>query len=1029
MLQSCKACYHDNPMIARHRKTWWHTSLPLTALFLSGFTGLAYEIVWIRKAALAFGATSFALGTTLGLFFAGLALGSWFFGRIAPRTRTPLLLYGWLEVGVAILAALSPLLFRFADSIFHGIYPHFAGNPHLLTAWRFPLAGMIILPPTFLMGGSLPLFTRQFVDHQKSIATRVGGLYGLNTLGGFAGCATAGFLLVPAIGFNAVVFLCALINGVLGLSMIVLGRRIPSPPFAETDKTERKKPGATRPGTPSRISRVAVIFFLTGFAAMANEVIWTRYLAMLILNTVYTYTATLLVVLAGIGTGSVLAARLFDRSTNRSFYLGCTQGLTALLVPGILLGTPLLWGSHLHDTGQLSRIILFALIMFLPAALSGATFPLAVRMVTNEARLAGRFVGSMTAVNTAGGIAGVLLAGFLFLPSLGLQKSILLSSGISLANAFAAWLLLHGGYRKPLTIGAAIVSLVIWAAIPVLTGSRVPHDYLDRSGEIVDVMEGYESNLAAIRTERGLMLAMDRLWQGSDTKTAQIVAAHLPMHLHSAPIAVAGIGIGTGQTFSRFLLYPGIQSLVCVDIEKRLPAFLRKHFNSEWMDDPRTRIVAEDGRNYLTHTDNSFDIISLEPGQTYRPTVATFYTRDFYEIVRERLEPGGLVSQFIPIGIVGMLEFRGMLRTFLEVFPASSLWYNRDELLLIGSRSATCSIDWSIFAGAHRTSAAERDMEFAYWGGAAHFVNRPEVFLGGFLMGPAGLAAMAEGGPVYRDDLPTLEYSTSRQKGFEEFDIVELIRTHVESPAAYLVGHPPTGTLDKAARIRERNLGDIEASSLLDRARDFYMASRPQEALRLLMEARKRNPENRDVLFRLGMFFYQSGRVEESIQYFGETVGTDPDHWEARAKLAKLLSDSGRLEQALEHYAAWARLQPEEPGPLLQQASILSILGRTGESVTLFEKLVGKHPGLPDGWFRLGKVLLDREEFARSVDALQKGVSLQSDFAPGYVMLGNALEQRGDRAGAAAAFRRALEIKPDFSEAAAGLRRITEGGD
>ena len=214
---------------------------------------------------------------------------------------------------------------------------------------------------------------------------------------------------------------------------------------------------------------------------------------------------------------------------------------------------------------------------------------------------------------------------------------------------------------------AIVISLLIWVGLPLATGTRIPADFLGERGSLVAFREGIGSNLAVLRDKNLLTLEIDRLWQGENRKNQQVMAAHIPMLFHSNPRSVLVVGVGTGQTASRFLMYD-IDHLKCVDIEPTIFEFIREHFDSEWMDDGRVALIPEDGRNYLQHSDVKHDVISLEVGQIFRPGVAFFYTADFYRRAREHLNPGGVLTQFVPSLFFTTDQFRSVLRTFLETF-------------------------------------------------------------------------------------------------------------------------------------------------------------------------------------------------------------------------------------------------------------------------------------------------------------------------------------------------------------------------
>ena len=499
---------------------------------------------------------------------------------------------------------MSPYAFDLADNLYGGVYQAFADHTVLLFGSRFILVSLIVLPPTILMGGTLPLFCRQYVVSDSKIASSVGVLYGVNTLGAALGCVAAGLVLLPLVGLRLTVWIGAALNIICGIAVASL-RTIEAPPI-ETPRREMQPPTGSQ-------ALIVLLFFSVGFVALGSEVLWTRYLGLLIHNTVYTYTLTLAVVLG----------RYRPREHPCLPVLRQINGTSPVF--WYASGVDRIGGSYPYDPSKerLGRDLRESLglyfLLLLPAAiLSGASFPLAVRMVVKDISSASIGTGRMAAINTLGGIFGALVVGFVCLPVFGLKISLLLITGVSLATGFTAWLRLDRNL-SPLFRGAAVViSLRIWIGIPFVTGTRIPADFLGERGSLVAFREGVGSNLAVIRDKGLLTLEIDRLWQGENRKNQQVMAAHIPMLFHPNPRSALVVGVGTGQTASRFLMYD-IARLECVDIEPTIFEFIRDHFDSTWMGDERVALIPEDGRNYLQHSNAKHDLISLEVGQIFRP--------------------------------------------------------------------------------------------------------------------------------------------------------------------------------------------------------------------------------------------------------------------------------------------------------------------------------------------------------------------------------------------------------------------------
>lgn len=771
--------------------------------FLSGFSGLIYEICWIRKASLVFGSTTFAASSVLAVFFLGLSIGSYLFGRIAQQTSRPLLLYAVLEVGLGVAALLTPHTFDVVNVLYGIAYRALMGRIGLLFLVRIILVSLILLPPTILMGGTLPLFCRQYVIDKNKISGSVGFLYGINTLGAAFGAVIAGFVLIPQIGLTKSIGVGAALNFLIAVIMGLMPITSQPVPGAQTGKD-------TLPSNRYSVT-VSVLFFLSGFVALGNEILWIRYLSLLIRNNVHTYTLALTVVLAGIVLGAILTSRFIDLSKKREYYFGYFQVLTGLFTLTVMM-LPFSGNTCGED------LWIYFVLLLPPAVLSGASFPLAIRMVVDNPLLAGIGVGKMSAINTFGGIFGSLFIGFIALPFWGIKISLLLTTGISLGIGFAAWRLLDSSSSATYRNEIIAYALAAWILIPWVMGTRLPADFLGNRKELVDFREGFTSNLAVIRShyheknveKRLYELKIDRLWQGENRKNHQIMVAHTPMLLHPDPRSVLVVGVGVGKTASRFLMY-NINRLDCVDIEPKVFELIRDYFDSKWMNDDRVRLIKEDGRNYITHTNAKYDVISIEVGQLFRPGVSTFYTGEFYRLAKKRLNPGGLLIQFTPIKFLTSDEFRSILRTFLDKFPQSTLWYNKSELLLIGKKADKFKIDSTRLKLLSSDERINSDMKYSYWGGKEFWLNQLPVFLGGYLSGPRGLALLSEGGMSYSDDRPILEYLMSDKKPCEAnlTPIVELLRKHLDPVGRALNNDLSSDTLAVIDKIRKENLNSM----------------------------------------------------------------------------------------------------------------------------------------------------------------------------------------------------------------------------
>ena len=777
--------------------------------FLSGCAGLIYEVCWIRYASLVFGSTSYALSAILAVFFLGIALGSYIFGRISQRTTRPLRLFALMELAVGGLALASPAAFQVLDSIYGMAYRSIGEHFVILMLVRIGLVSVVLLPPTILMGGTLPLFCRQYVNKETAIARSVGLLYGLNTLGAALGCVTAGLVLLPRLGMFGSICVGVSLDMAVALASGFLGLSAQAHPQTYTVKH----------GSVGRRHNavVSALLFLTGFVALGNEVLWTRHLALLIKNTVYTYTLTLTAVLAGIVLGSAAAGLHFDRSRSRAFWFGSIQVAIGLVTSGLMLIPADFW--YRFEPLPLS---VYFLLLVPPAVLSGAAFPLGIRMVLEDPAFAGISVGRLSAVNTLGGIAGSLLVGFVVLPSFGQQSTLLFTTGLSLFGGFVAWIVLGEGLSAAVRWSAVLASSIVWLGLPIVTGTHLPKDFLlneNTGSSLVAYREGVSSNLAVIEKPWGTrVLEINRMWQGQDAKNHQIMAAHVPMLLRSDPQSVLLVGAGAGMTASRFLMY-SIDRLDCVDIEPAVFDVIRQYFPSEWMNDRRVRLLREDGRNYIAHSSERYDVISIEVGQISRPGVPFFYTSEFYERASERLTPDGFLVQFVPLPFFPVEQFRSVVATFIKTFPQSFLWYNTEEMLLIGVKTPHLRLRGERLVLLQENpggyNEVRNDLRMTLVGDQRYGMHDLPVFIASFITGPGGLARLSAGAPLYHDDRPVLDYAVSgvSQKDTNEIPIVELLRKHLE-PVDDIINL----SLDRRQRSMVQEVREKDLQTIVDRA-------------------------------------------------------------------------------------------------------------------------------------------------------------------------------------------------------------------
>lgn len=777
------------------------------AILLSGFASLGYELCWIRKGALLIGATPQALSSVVAVFFGGMAVGAYLFGLFSKRTDNPLLWYGIIECAVAGMAAITPMLFGLAGEASALAY-QWAGTSqtlHLLA--RSALVAALIFPSCVLIGGTLPLLCQFFVKYRRAdIRFAAGKLYAVNTAGAFLGCMLCGAWFIPTWGIDATIWFNAMLSFIAGAVVILLSKTVSSSPIDASNPIQEFSDATVAQAEPGPTGFIMYgLFFLAGYTALGYEILWVRFLSLIINNTVYTCIFSLGAILLGIAIGGWLVCLIKDQPKLDAQLFAAANIFICFTVLFILLQPVSAWDSIRESRSVPMQALLCLVIILIPSIASGISFPLAYRMVAANTINSGRDFGFLTAVNTLGGIAGSLLVGFYLLPVIGMFSTLVTLTFISLTIGTATLFFFAEEIQLRHKALIACGATALWLGVTFSGGTKLPADFLAENRTMIEFAEGISAFISVTMRDGVKTLEIDRMWQGQIQKGHQILAAHIPMILHQDPKQVLVIGMGTGQTASRFLMYD-IDLLDCVDIEKTLPGVLQRNFDASWLTDPRTQIVTDDGRNFTSYTSKMYDIVSIEVGQSFRPQVASFYTVDFYRDVKKRLTKNGLACQFVPVGFFTEEEFRSVVRSFLEVFPQSTLWFNKyAECILVGSTSKQPLLRKNRLTLLQGDETLRTDLDYSHYDMPWQMMNKKEVFAANFLMGPQTLLKLSADAPLYSDDRPVLEYQTARNT-YNRRRFHALIEKNMDNPDTIFAQTIRIATEAKIMEIREETV-------------------------------------------------------------------------------------------------------------------------------------------------------------------------------------------------------------------------------
>jgi spermidine synthase len=800
---------------------WRGFGIVFVCFFLSGATGLIYQVVWLRMLGLVFGHTVYAITTVLAAFMAGLAIGSFVFARLSGKIRDLIRAYGLLEIGIGVYCALLPLLLKVAAWVYLGLHGALGLSYDTFSLVQFLLVALLLIVPTSLMGGTLPILSQALVTQETGLGRKVGALYAVNTLGAVLGVMVAGYVLLPGLGNLATVAIAATANVAVGLAAIAWSRSRGSvaetavPTEAPPAPAKRVRQPAAPPEAPGGwglAERLTVIGLgISGAVSIVYEVAWTRALALVIGSSTYAFTAMLVAFLIGIAAGSALYSWLLGARRASPFTFGLIQvaigvavALTMLVfekIPELFL-VAFQW-SRSPVAVQITQLGVSTITLLLSTLLIGATFPCAVAVAARAAARVGRDVGQVYSVNTVGAIVGAVVAGFVLVPSLGLHGA--LKAGVIVNLLLGAVLLAAQRADTPAwrwgPAGGALVLALIALALPrwddrvmsagpavyaesfaQLGGQRRLGDLL-RSQEVLFYRDGISGTVSVNREGEHVFLRVNgKMDAGTAVDMAtQLMLGHLPTLFHPNPRKVLVIGMGSGMTAGAVARHP-VDHLDIVEIEPAVVEATRffARENGNVVADHRVRVIIADARNYLLTTRERYDLIISEPSNPWLAGVASLFSTEFYQIARQHLEPGGMMLQWVHGYNLASEDLRMVVNSLASSFPAVSIWNTIPGDFLLIARTEPAPLNLELLRerfegnpGVWRDFARFR---VAGWAGP----------LGYFLLGEPDVPKLTAGAGLNTEDRLPLEFSAPRglyqDTTLKNWTMIRQLRT-VELPA------------------------------------------------------------------------------------------------------------------------------------------------------------------------------------------------------------------------------------------------------
>lgn len=702
----------------------------------SGCAALIYEVVWLQLLQLVIGSTAFSLGVLLATFMGGLCLGSLTLSRLVSKRKHPLRVYATLEAGIALIGValvhIVPLIERLYTATAGGVIPSLV--------LRSVVAATCLLPPTILMGATLPAVSRWVQGTPRGVSW-LGLFYGGNTIGAVAGCLLAGFYLLRLYDMPTAVYVAATINlavaGLsLALSMVARYRPAdddgPASPDGvaaaiapnQVDVRVQSTATSTEPWqdrTRKRFATVAIA--LSGLTGLGAEVVWTRQLSLSLGATVYTFSIILAVFLFGLGLGSIVGSLVARTSDRPAFSLGVCQWLQAgaiawasYVISQAMPYWPINPALAISPWSTFQLDILCCACALLPGAMVwGASFPLALASVASKEQDTARTVGRLFAANTLGAIVGAVAFSIIVIPALGSQAAQRLLIGICTVSALLAWLpSLRSNFRHTVVAHTAALAVAVGLAIFFARSVAPPSclavafgrnsasfmsqmepgvgpekatsaDYGKWDRTCTFIGEGANVSVAVTKTRAGWRYfhGAGKVQASSDPQDMRLqrMLGHLPALTHKTRNAesVLVVALGAGVTAGSFVPYDNVKKIVICDIEPIVAKEVAPRFakqNYDVVHDPRTRIVLDDGRHFMRTTREKFDVITSDPIDPWVKGCAALNTVEYYRMCRDRLNPGGVMALWMPLYESSLDAAKSLIATFFQVFPNGMIWSN-----------------------------------------------------------------------------------------------------------------------------------------------------------------------------------------------------------------------------------------------------------------------------------------------------------------------------------------------------------------
>ncbi len=911
-------------------------SIFLACFFLSGAAGLIYQVVWVRMFTLVFGNTVYAASMVVAAFLAGLALGSRYWGARIDKIRDPIKTYVKLELMIALSAVLVTCLIQLVDGAIVSLMDVESIGSGKWQFIRFVILFILLLAPTSLMGGTVPVMARVYITTYDNLGKGLSALYAANTYGAVVGCFVTGFLLISSFGVFGAFTIALLLNlAVAGLVAWIpkipeTANKAPKIKSTPRQKSKRKKELRVEPSISEKVTAyqpdpglILLLALLSGFSALAFEIMWTRAFVVSFKSTVYLFSNLLAVFLLGMAIGSHILTKWLDRLKDPVHLFGLAQvgigvwGVISVIsfigAPGWALSMTSIFGEMNLSKDALIQLILMATIFGPATVLMGMSFPLLCKVYTGSIESLGTQAGKVYAVGTVGGIVGSLAAGFFLLPSLGLQNGLFVISVITLLTGFLA-MFVSASRRGAMWVYT--VSTVVTLAVIVsmqITGVNIGLG-VAVGEEIVFAKEEVMGSVKVTRKNSNLTLHVNN-YQLATSGDVAVRFGHIPMLLHPEAKDALVISLGAGITSGSVGRHP-LDRIECVEIVPSLldvhPLFAKDNHNI--IADERFHLTFWDGRHYVRASKRKYDLVISDLFQPDSAGVGSLYALEFFLDVKSKLKKGGAMAQWLPMYQLSPENLKVVMKTFATAFEytlvfSGDLNSELPTIMLYGSADPIRISPDKLLARLEAPGVKEDMIEN----------TDPLSFLSFYVMDRDGILDFTQGSPVNTDNRPVVEFTAPKYLWDRKMNAVNNfteIKKRRKQLNARLLGTEEDETINKAIE-RYYHGRTFLLQGKIEHAKRNY----PEE-LKLYKEAYKLVPGDPFLglaVFDLGYLYYHRQDFATAVKFFEWVKKINYNLLEAHFYLAKSYQFLGQKQKSVEAFSELAKLKPEIAEGLLTE--------------------------------------------------------------------------------------------------------------